>query len=174
MANLDQISPEVAAKIATVIESKLQALGEVSREAHGGVRAVAEMLNRMDSATSKEVLEMLEQDDPNLVEGIRNLMFVFEDMLRLGAAEIAAIVPKIDKKILATALKGTSEQMRDHLLSAMSQRSAEMLREDMDALGPIRIRDVETAQQQIIALVRKLESEGVVSLKASAGEVYVV
>jgi len=174
MANLDQISPEIISKIAGIIGQKLKALGELSRESYGGVRAVSEMFNRLDSSTSKEILEIIEQDDPNLVETIRHLMFVFEDLLLVDQGAIKEILAKIDRKVLTVALKGTSEQLRNHFLQAMSQRGSEMLKEDMDALGPIKLKEVEAAQQQIIAVVRQLESEGVLSLKGTVGEQYVV
>jgi flagellar motor switch protein FliG len=173
MANLDQISPEIISKIAAVIGGKLKSLGEVSREAYGGVRAVSEMFNRLDSNTSKEILDGMEGVDANLVETIRHLMFVFEDLMLLDAGAIKELLAKVDRKILTIALKGTSDQLKNLILGAMSQRGAEMLREDMDALGPIKIKEVEAAQQQIIAVVRQLEAEGVISLKGTAGEQYV-
>lgn len=174
MANLDQISPEIISKIAAVVGSKLKALGEVSREAYGGVRAVAEMFNRLDSNSGKEILDNMEQTNPNLAETIRHLMFVFEDLLLLDTNSVKELLSKVDRKILTIALKGTSDQLKNHLLQAMSQRGAEMLREDMDALGPIKIKEVESAQQQIITVVRQLEADGVISLKGTAGEQYVV
>jgi len=174
MANLDQISPEIISKIAGIIGMKLKALGEFSREAYGGVRAVSEMFNRLDSSTSKEVLETMEQSHPALVETIRHLMFVFEDLLLLGPEAIKEVLGKVDRKILTVALKGTSDQLKTHFLEQMSQRGSEMLREDMDALGPIKIKEVEAAQQQIIAVVRQLEAEGTISLKGTVGEQYVV
>jgi flagellar motor switch protein FliG len=174
MASLDQISPEIISKIAAVIGSKLKSLGELSRESYGGVDAVAEMFNRLDSSTSKDILESIEQVNPQVVETIRHLMFVFEDLLLLDINSIKELLAKVDRKILTVALKGTSEQMKNHMLKAMSQRGADMLREDMDALGPIKIKEVEAAQQQIIAVVRQLEAEGVISLKGTAGEQYVV
>jgi flagellar motor switch protein FliG len=174
MASLDQISPEIISKIAGVIGSKLKSLGEMSRESTGGVHAVAEMFNRLDSNSAKEILEDLEQVNPNLVETIRHLMFVFEDLLLLDVNSVKELLSKVDRKILTMALKGTSEQMKNHMLQAMSQRGADMLREDMDSLGPIKIKEVEAAQQQIIAVVRQLETEGVISLKGTAGEQYVV
>jgi len=174
MANLDQISPEVIHKIAAVLGQKLKALGEFSRESYGGVRAVAEMFNRLDSGTSKDILENIEAHDSGLAETIRHLMFVFEDMLMIDPNGIKEVLAKIDRKVLTVALKGTSDQLRNHFLEAMSQRGAEMLREDMDAAGPTKIKDVEAAQQQIIAVVRQLETEGVVNLKGAVGEQYVV
>jgi flagellar motor switch protein FliG len=174
MANLDQISPEIINKIASVIGAKLKSLGEVSREAYGGVRAVSEMFNRLDGNTSKEILDGMEDADPTLVQTIRHMMFVFEDLLLLDQTAIKEMLAKLDRKVLTVALKGTSDQLKNHMLAAMSQRGAEMLREDMDALGPIKIKEVEAAQQQIIAVVRQLEAEGVISLKGTAGEQYVV
>jgi flagellar motor switch protein FliG len=174
MASLDQISPEIISKIAKVIGSKLKGLGELSREAYGGVHAVAEMFNRLDSSSAKEILENIEQVNPNLVETIRHLMFVFEDLLLLDVNAVKEVLAKVDRKILTMALKGTSDQMKNHMLQAMSQRGSEMLREDMDALGPIKIKEVEASQQQIIAVVRQLETEGVISLKGTAGEQYVL
>ena len=174
MANLDQISPDIISKIANVVGLKLRALGEMSRESYGGVDAVAEMFNRLDSNATKDILEDIEGNNPDLANSIRHLMFVFEDLLLLDINSIKELLGKVDRKILTVALKGTSEKMKTHLLQAMSQRGADMLREDMDAMGPIKIKEVEAAQQQIIAVVRQLESEGVISLKGATGEQYVV
>jgi flagellar motor switch protein FliG len=174
MANLDQISPEIISKIAAIIGQKLKALGELSRESYGGVRAVSEMFNRLDSGTSKEILDSIEGADPNLAETIRHLMFVFEDLLLIDLPGIKELLGRIDRKALTVALKGTSEQLKQHFLQCMSQRGAEMMKEDMEALGPVKIKEVESAQQQIIATVRQLEAEGVLSLKGAVGEQYVV
>lgn len=174
MASLDQISPEIISKIANIIGQKLKALGEFSRESYGGVRAVAEMFNRLDPNTSKDILETIERSDANLVETIRHLMFIFDDILALDQQAIKEIVAKVDRKIITVALKGTGDQMKNHFLGAMSQRGADMMREDMDAMGPVKIKDVEAAQQQIISMVRKLEAEGTISLKAAGGEQYVL
>ncbi len=174
MASLDQISPDIISKIANVIGLKLRALGEMSRESYGGVDAVAEMLNRLDSTATKDILDTMEDANAQLANNIRHLMFVFEDLLLLDVNAIKEVLAKIDRKILTVALKGTSEKMKTHILQAMSQRGADMMREDMDAMGPIKIKEVEAAQQQIIAVVRQLETEGVVSLKGATGEQYVV
>jgi flagellar motor switch protein FliG len=174
MANLDQISPEIVNKIASVISQKLQAIGEFSRESYGGVRAVSEMFNRLDSGTTKEILEVIEKQNPNLVETIRHLMFVFEDLLLIDVNQLKEILARVDRKSITLALKGTSEQLKDHIFSTMSARATEMMREDIDALGPVKIKEVETAQQQIIAIVRALENDGTISLKGTVGEQYVV
>jgi flagellar motor switch protein FliG len=161
-------------KIATVIGQKLKALGEFSRESYGGVRAVAEMLNRLDSASSRVILDSIDHQDANLAETIRHLMFVFEDLLLIDPVGLKELLSRVDRKLLTIALKGTSEQLRNHMMGCMSQRAGEMLREDMEALGPIKIKEVEAAQQQIIATVRQLEADGVLNLKGAVGEQYVV
>jgi flagellar motor switch protein FliG len=173
MASLDQISPEIISKIATVIGHKLKALGEISRESYGGVESVAEMFNRLDSNTSKEILETIETVNPKLVESIRHLMFVFEDLMVLDINAVKEVLTRVDRKILTIALKGTSDQMKQHMLQAMSQRGADMLREDMEALGAVKIKEVEAAQQQIIGVVRQLEAEGTVNLRGGGGNEYV-
>jgi len=174
MARLDRISPEVISKIAGIIGQKLKALGEFSSESYGGVRAVAEMFNRMDSGSSKDLLDKIEQQAPDLAETVRHLMFVFEDLLLIGQNGIKELLSKIDRKLLTVALKGTSEELKKHFLECMSQRGAEMVREDTDALGPVKVKEVESAQQQIIAVVRQLEVEGVLNLRGAVGEQYVV
>ncbi|HUO30821.1 MAG TPA: flagellar motor switch protein FliG [Bryobacteraceae bacterium] len=174
MAHLDQISPEIIHKIAAVIGQKLQALGDFSRESYGGVRAVSEMFNRLDSVASKEILESIEKENTALADTIRHLMFVFEDMLIIESTSLKEVLAKVDRKVLTLALKGTSEQVRKHFIECLSQRGAEMLLEDMEALGPVKIKDVESAQQQIIVVVRQLESDGTINLKGAGGEQYVV
>lgn len=174
MANLEQISPDVLGKIAGIIGAKLKEIGEVSRETTGGVKAVAEMFNRLDSGTSKEILDALDTEDQPLTETIRNLMFTFEDLLLLDANGVKEMLSRVDRRLLTVALKGTSEKLREHFMAAMSQRGAEMLREDMDALGPVKIKEVDGAQQQIFAVVRQLDSEGVLSLRGAVGDQYVV
>jgi flagellar motor switch protein FliG len=174
MAHLDQISPEIIHKIAAVIGQKLQALGEFSRESYGGVRAVAEMFNRLESGASKEILDVIDEHDRPLADTLRHMMFVFEDLLLLDVNSLKEVLAKVDRKVLTLALKGTSEQVRKHFMQGLSQRGAEMLVEDMEALGAVKIRDVEAAQQQIIAVVRQLESDGVLNLKGTGGDQYVV
>jgi flagellar motor switch protein FliG len=173
IAQLDRVSPDVVARISVVISEKLKTLGEVKMELHGGPRSVAEILNRMESAMSDEILNNLEDEQP-LVDAIRHYMFTFDDLLLIDTMAMKEVVGKIDRKLLVVALKGTSDQLKNQFLQCMSQRGAEMLREDMEAAGPVRIRDVEAAQQQILAVVRQLETEGTLSLKGGGGAEYVV
>ena len=140
---------------------------------HGGPRAVAEILNRMEGTMSDEILSNLQDEQP-LVDAIRHFMFTFDDLLLIDTMAMKEVVGKIDRKLLVVALKVTSDQLKNQFLQCMSMRGAEMLREDMEAAGPVRIREVEAAQQQILAVVRQLESEGTLSLKGGGGAEYVV
>jgi len=173
IAQLDRVSPDVVARVSVVISEKLRSLGEVKMELHGGPRSVAEILNRMEGAMSEEILGSLSDEQP-LVDAIRHFMFTFDDLLLIDAMAMKEVVAKVDRKLLVVALKGTSDQLKNQFLQCMSMRGAEMLREDMEAAGPVRIRDVEGAQQQILEVVRQLESEGVLSLKGGGGSEYVV
>ncbi len=174
MAVLDQISPEVVNKIAKTLGARLRLLGESGLESYSGVRAVAEVLNRVDSKTSDGILSEITDQDPNLEQTIRKLMFVFEDLTHLDEAAMRMLMGKVDRNALTTALKGCSPATKNHFTSFMSARAVEMLTEDMEAKGPVRIRDVEEAQQTIIATARQLEAEGVLSLKPSSGDQFVV
>jgi len=169
IAKLDQVSPAVIAKISAVIGQKLKTLGEIKRESSGGPRAVAEIFNQLDNALSEEILNQMASEDSELVEAIRQKMFVFDDLLSIDSAGIKELLGRADRRILTMALKGTSDELRQHLLQGMSQRGAAMLLEDMEALGPIKIREVEGAQQQVITVVRQLESEGLLNRKKGGG-----
>jgi flagellar motor switch protein FliG len=174
MASLHDISPDVVSRISTVIDQRLQTLGGPSREQHGGVRAVAELFNRLERTISGPVLEAIEQSRPELAVSIRNLMFVFEDLVGVDDTGLREIVQRADKKTLTMALKGASEEIRQRFFNNMSNRAGEMLREEIEVLGAVRLRDVEKAQQDIVAIARKLEEEGVIVTGAAAGEAYVV
>jgi flagellar motor switch protein FliG len=174
MASLDQISPEVVNKIARTIGAKLKLLGEISLESYGGIRAVAEVLNRVDTSTSEEILEQITNDEPQLGQTIKNLMFVFDDLLEVDQQAMRSLVAKLDRKVLVMALKGSTPAVKDHFTGLMSGRAAEMLAEDMEALGPVRIRDVEEAQQKVVAVARQMEADGEISLKPSSGDKFIV
>jgi len=173
MAFLEQIAPEAVKTIANVIGQKLRNLGELSRETYGGVRAVADMLNRLDPANCNHLLETLERENPELFESVRRFMFVFEDLAALDAQGMKELIATIDRKVMTVALKGTSDELRNHFMSGLSQRGAEMLREDIAALGAVKIKEVDAAQQQIILQARQLEKNGTINLKNSSTEQYV-
>jgi flagellar motor switch protein FliG len=174
MANLDEISPEVISRISAVIDQRIKSLGSRSHESYGGVRAVAELLNRLDRSLSQMVLESIEAESPDLAVSIRNLMFVFDDLLHVEDSALREIIQRADKKALTIALKGASEDIRQRFLQNMSKRAGQMIREEMEVLGAVRLREVEKAQQEIVAIARKLEEEGLLVTGAAAGEPYVV
>jgi flagellar motor switch protein FliG len=174
MASLEDISPDVVSRISSVIELRLKALGGPSREQHGGVRAVAELFNRLERTVSTPVLEAIEEARPELAVSIRNLMFVFDDLLHVDDNGMREIIQRADKKGLTIALKGASDEIRQRFFGNMSKRAGEMLKEEMEVLGAVRLRDVEKSQQEVVAIARKLEEEGLISTGAAAGEAYVV
>jgi flagellar motor switch protein FliG len=170
MANLEQISPDVISKITSILEQKLRSLGDFNRESYGGIRAVAELINRMETKAAAAILEKVESDNPALALSIRNLMFVFDDLLLIDDQGMREILQRIDKKVLTVALKGTSDELRNQFFRNMSSRAVEMMREDMEVLGPVKVRDVETAQLQIVSVIRKLDESGVLTLKGGGDE----
>jgi flagellar motor switch protein FliG len=174
LAQLRQFSPEMAEKVSLILNRRLQSLGEQSRKTYAGFKNVAEVMNRLDGELAKTILEAIEQDDAKLAIHIRNLMFTFEDLLGVSDVHVREWVSGMNKKTLALALKGASNDLKDHIFRAMSSRAVEMLKEDMEALGPVRAKDVAQAQQEAVTLIRKLEAEGKVSLKAEGGDEYVV
>ncbi len=173
MANLEQISPDIISKITTILEQKLRSLGDFSRESYGGIRAVAELINRLENKAAASILEKIENENPTLALSIRNLMFVFDDVMLIDDQGMREILQRTDKKTLVLALKGTNEELKNQFFRNMSTRAVEMLREDMEVMGPIKVKDVEAAQQQIVAIVRKLDESGVISLKGGGGDEYV-
>src|SRR5580658_5997226 len=165
LAEMRQFSPEIVQKISVVLHKKLEALGEQNRRAYAGVKAVAELLNHLGMNDSKVILDSIEQDNPRLAISVRNLMFTFEDLLAVPESGIRELLAGLDKKTLALSLKGATEELRSHIFKAMSSRAVDMLKEDMEVLGPVRGREVATAQQECITVARKLEAEGKLVLK---------
>lgn len=174
LAQLRQFSPEIAQKVSMALNHRLQALGEQYRRAYAGFQGVADLLNRMDPAQSKVILEDIEKDDPKVALGIRNLMFTFQDFLGVPEASIRELLGQWDKKNLALALRGASEELKNYIFKSMSSRAVEMLKEDMEILGQVKARDVTKAQQEAVAIARKLEAEGKISLGMESEEEYVV
>jgi flagellar motor switch protein FliG len=174
LAQMQQFSPEMVKKISVVLHRRLVAIGQQSRRAYGGVKAVADLLNQVDQEASKSILETIEQDNAQLATSIRNLMFTFEDFLEVAEPGLRELLGQVDKKTLAVALKGGSEDVKNHFFKCMSSRAVEMLKEDMESLGPIRSREVNTAQQEVVTTARRLEAEGKMVLKTEQEESYVV
>ncbi|HCZ32275.1 MAG TPA: flagellar motor switch protein FliG [Geothrix sp.] len=173
MASLQEISPEVVRRISLILEQKLEALGSFATEAYGGVRAVAELFNRMDRNTGRAVLEKIETENPQLAASIRDLMFVFDDILLIDDNGITEILKRADKKTLTVALKGTSEELQNQFFRNMSSRAVELMKEEMEFMGPVKLKDVEKSQHEVVEIVRQLEEEGVISIGGGGGEDYV-
>jgi flagellar motor switch protein FliG len=173
MASLDQVSPEIINRLVKLIESKLSIGGGSHLQPCGGIRAVAELLNRVEGPMSEEILTALSSDDPELGQNIRQLMFVFEDLQNVSQDALRKLLAQVDRKILTMALKGSTPQLKQHFTSVMSSRAAEMLMEDMQALGPVRIKDVQEAQTALIAVARQLQEKGEISLSAAGAEEFV-
>jgi len=174
LANLRQCSPEMPEKVSLILNRRLQALGGSSRRSYEGFKSVAELMNRLDSTSVQQLLEHIEQNDPELAINIRNQMFTFEDFVEVPEQQLRELMTAVDKKTLTLALKGASETVRSHFCRTMSSRAVEMLKDDMEALGPVRGRDVTKAQQEVVATARKLEAEGKLALRSDGDDEYVV
>jgi flagellar motor switch protein FliG len=173
LAQLRQFSPEMAQRVSIVLNKRLEALGEQSRRAYAGLRGVADVMNRLEITTAKTILEGIEKEDPKLALSIRNLMFTFEDLLTVPEAGIRELLGQMDKKTLATALRGASEELKNYIFKSMSSRAVEMLKEDMDVLGPVKSKDIHKAQMEAVAVARKLETEGKLTLSPEGDDEYV-
>jgi len=168
LATLDRTTPEVLEDIESTLEQRLSAYEVHDYTVAGGIDAAVEILNHVDRATEKTIMEALEEDDPELAEEIRKRMFVFEDIVNLDDRAIQLIIREVESRDLALALKIASEEVSDRIYRNMSKRAASLLKEDIDYMGPVRLRDIEEAQSRIVAVVRRLEEAG--DLVISRGE----
>jgi len=170
IANMEQTNPDVIREVEKGLESRLANVLTQSMEKSGGVETVAEVLNLADRTTEKGILEALESDDPDLVEEIRRLMFVFEDVMMVDDRGIQAVLREIDNDELSLALKTASEDLKDKILGNMSERAGALIREDMEYMGPVRLADVEASQQRIVDVVRRLEEAGEIIIAGRGGQ----
>jgi len=170
IANMEQTNPEVIREVERGLESRLSSMLAQSMEKAGGVPTVSEILNLADRATEKAILEGLEAEDPDLVEQIRRLMFVFEDIGLVNDKGIQAVLKEVDNGELALALKTASEELRGKIFTNMSERAAALIREDMEYMGPVKVSDVEAAQQRVVDIVRRLEEAGEVVVQGRGGD----
>jgi flagellar motor switch protein FliG len=173
LAHLRQFSPEMAQRVSLVLHKRLQATGEQSRLSYAGLHGVADLMNRLEVAAQKNILEAIEREDSKLALSIRNLMFTFEDLLAVPQPGIRELLAQMDKKTLATALRGASEELKTYIFQAMSSRAADMLKEDMEVLGPVKSRDIAKAQLEAVSVARRLETEGRLSLTPEDDDEYV-
>ncbi|MCL2647873.1 MAG: flagellar motor switch protein FliG [Phycisphaerales bacterium] len=170
IANMEQTNPEVIKEVERGLEHRLSAMITQTFEKAGGVDTVAEMLNLADRATEKSIMEGLEAEDPDLVEQIRRLMFVFEDIMMVNDKGIQSMLKEVDNEDLALALKTASQDLKDKIFKNMSERASQLIKEDMDYMGPVRVSDVEAAQQKIVDVVRRLEESGEIIISGRGGE----
>ncbi|MDQ7014169.1 MAG: flagellar motor switch protein FliG [Planctomycetota bacterium] len=170
IANMEQTNPEVIREVERGLESRLSSMLSQSMESAGGVDKVAEILNLADRATEKTIMEGLEAEDPDLVEQIRRLMFVFEDINLVNDKGIQSVLKEVDNDELALALKTASDGLAEKIFANMSERAAGLIKEDMQFMGPVRVSDVEAAQQRIVDIVRRLEESGEVVIQGRGGE----
>ncbi|MCH2152111.1 MAG: flagellar motor switch protein FliG [Phycisphaerales bacterium] len=174
VANMEQTNPSLVQEVEAGLEDRLANMLSSSSERVGGIKAVAEVLNLCDRNTERNIMDGIETDSPDLVENIRRLMFVFEDVRFVNDRGIQAVLKEIDNDLLALALKTASEDLRDKIFSNMSERAAEVVREDMEYMGPVRLSDVEAAQQRIVDIVRRLEDAGELIISGRGGDSEVV
>ena len=167
IATMGQTNPEVIHEVEKGLEHRMAAVMSQQFENAGGVGSVAEILNVTDRATERSLLENLAQEDPELVEEIRRLMFVFDDIIKFSAKDVQTVLKNVESSQLAMALKGAGEELKQKLLSNMSTRAAELLREEMEYLGPVRLSAVEQVQQQIVDIIRRLEDAGEITVNAT-------
>ncbi|MGP1346394.1 MAG: flagellar motor switch protein FliG [Phycisphaerales bacterium] len=170
VANMEQTNPMMVREVEKGLESRLSAMLTQSMEKAGGVPTVAEMLNLTDRSTEKAIMEGLEAEDPDLVEEIRRLMFVFEDIVLVDDKGIQAVLREVDNEELTLALKTASEDLKSKIFGNMSERAATLVKEDMEYMGPVRLADVEAAQQRIVDVVRRLEEAGEIIIAGRGGQ----
>jgi flagellar motor switch protein FliG len=160
VANMEQTNPEVVAEVESGLEARLSNMLVGSSDKVGGVSTIAEILNLVDRTTEKSILDGIETEDPDLVDQIRRLMFVFEDILKVNDKGIQAVLKEVDNEELCLALKTGSDELKEKIFKNMSARASELIKEDMEYMGPVRLSDVEAAQQRIVDVVRRLEEAG--------------
>ena len=174
IAMMDRTSPDVIREVEGVLERKLASLVNQDYAIIGGVDAVVEILNAVDRATEKHIMETMEIDEPELADEIRKKMFVFEDILLLDDRAIQRVLRDVDNKDLAIALKGSNEEVQNAIFNNLSKRLAAMIKEDMEFMGPVRMKDVEEAQQKIVGIIRKLEDSGEIVISRGGGDEIIV
>ncbi|TYQ13157.1 UNVERIFIED_CONTAM: flagellar motor switch protein FliG [Acetivibrio alkalicellulosi] len=170
IAIMDRTSPEVIKEVERVLEKKLSALVTEDFTAAGGVQSIVDILNNVDRGTEKHIMETLEIEDTDLAEEIKKRMFVFEDILSLDNRSIQRFLREVENNQIATALKGVSEEVQNKIFSNMSKRMAEMVKEDIEFMGPVRLKDVEESQQKVVNIIRKLEDAGEIVISRGGGD----
>ena len=170
LANLEHVSPELLAEVDKVLKDELANVGTVDNAQLGGVQVVAEMLNMMDKNTEKTILGVIEERDKEMADEIRKLMFVFEDINKIDNKGIQLLLKEVPNDKLLLALKTANEEIKAKVFANISKRAAEILSEDLNSLGPVKVADVEAAQMEIVNVARRLESEGKIAIARGGSE----
>lgn len=170
MANLQAISQDVIRRVSVVLDQKLKSAGTDNRQSVGGMRSVAELCNRLDRDVSQKLIEEMEQSNPELALQVRNMMVTFDDLLLIDDLGIREILQRVDKKTLTLALKGTMPELQNRFFGNMSQKAVEMMKEEMEYMGQVKLKDVTGAQREVVEILRELDEQGVISLGGSGGE----
>lgn len=174
IALMDRTSPDVIKEVEKILEKKLSSLVNQDYTIVGGVDAIVSILNTVDRSTEKHIMETLEMEEPELADEIRRKMFVFEDILSLDNRAIQTVLREVDNSELAVALKNANEDVQNCIFNNLSSRLATMIKEDMDYMGPVRLKDVEDAQQKIVNIIRRLEDTGEIVISRGGGDEIVV
>ncbi len=174
IATMDRTSPEIIKEVEYVLERKLSSMVTQDYTSTGGVGTIVDILNSVDRGTEKFIMETLEIQDAELAEDIKKRMFVFEDIITLDSVSVQRFIREVDNNELSVALKGSTQEVKDMIFANMSKRMAEMVKEDMEFMGPVRLRDVEEAQQKIVNIIRKLEEAGEIILSRGGGDEIIV
>jgi len=174
IATLEGVSPEAITEVEEVLSRELKTLGTQCGEKLGGAHAAAEILNQMDKSSEGLILEKMDEEDPDLATSIRELMFVFEDINGLDDRGIQTMLKEVNNEQLLLALRTASDELKGKIFKNMSERASQMLKEDMESMGPVKLSDVEAAQQVIVNVVRKLEEQGKIVIGGKGGEDLVV
>jgi flagellar motor switch protein FliG len=173
LAKLEAVAEEMLMEVDKVLQSQLIAIGGKEGKKVGGVSAVAEILNAVNRETEEEVLSEIEEESSQMADEIRNLMFVFEDIKAIDDRSIRELLKEVSNEDLTLALKGASDELKDKFLSNLSERAGAMIKEDLEIMGPVKLADVETAQQNIVKTVRRLEDEGKIAISRGGGDVFI-
>ena len=174
IAMMDRTSPDVIKEVENILEQKLASLVSQDYTIVGGVDSVVEVLNTVDRGTEKHIMENLEIEEPELADEIRKKMFVFEDILMLDDRSIQRVLREVENSELAVALKNANEEVQNVIFNNMSTRLADMIKEDMEYMGPVRLKDVEEAQQKIVNIIRKLEDSAEIVISRGGGDEIIV
>jgi flagellar motor switch protein FliG len=169
IATMDRTSPDILREVERVLERKLSSLASEDYTTAGGTDTIVDILNFIDRSTEKLIIEALEDDDPELAEEIKKKLFIFEDIVLLSDKDIQKVLREVDNQEMAKALKGVDPEVQEKIFRNMSKRASALLKEEMEFMGPIRLRDVEECQQKIVNIIRKLEDQGEIVI-ARAGE----